>query len=1511
MLYVPAHGGANKANRLLMEGLAMRGHPCRVVAPAGGLQNRETPTAFLDELTSRGIAFDDSPTVTTFECNDVHVCTVKNPSQLLRQAVREIRAFEPMVTLVSSFTQLGTIVEQRDTRTVYAAHSPWELPFGPGHALDHPAGVELLRRTDAIITVSKDMQQRIRQGCGREAAVMAFPVYGKGPFPRLARCDRGFVTMINPCAYKGISIFSATAGRMPHLRFAAVPGWGTTTADMNLLKRYANITILEPCDDIQRILEQTTLLLVPSLWPEAFGLIVVEAMTHGIPVVASNSGGLPEAKLGMDYVLPIRPIERYRLLCDERGLPIPTVPQQDIDPWVETIEKLTTNRRHYQQLSGASREAALRFVSSLTIDPFEDFLETVARTPRVSPKPDHRADAPKSPTGDLPTCISRLPPAKRALLAARLTQHREDAPRRPRIPRLPRRPGFNEFPLSFAQQRLWFIERLELTRSHYSPPQGIRLRGRLNVGALEWSIHEVVRRHEVLRTSFPIRGDGPVQHIAPSLSVELAVTNLQAAAAPERGPELDRTVSEEAQRPFDLVNGPLIRTRLLRLTNGESILLLSIHHLVCDGWSLGVLFRELERLYNARIRNEPALLGDLTIQYADYAVWQRQHLTGVVLDTQLAYWKEQLGPDVPVLQLPTDRPRPPVQTYRGAGHHVELTEALTERLKVLSEREGVTLFMTLLAGFKVLLHRHSGQARIAVGSPIANRHHKETEGLIGFFVNTLVLCTNLSGNPTFRVLLRRVRDVALGAYAHQDFPFEKLVEALQPERDLSRGPLFQVFFNMLNYDDELFELDGLTTEIVPFTKREARFDLTLYARERDGRIALDLLFNPDLFDETRMIEMLAQLQALLTQAVEDPDETILNISLVTDGAQAILPDPARILCDETRGTVHDEFNASAIASPKNVAVIDAGQAVRYGELRTCANRIADALSTNGVRPGDVVAIYSPRGAALVASVIGVLKAGAAFMILDPSLPSRRLAAQISATRPRILIEVADAGDPSANLDEPAASIPYRLTIPGRISALADVLRDHSTEDPKRRIDPCDPAYVLPTSGSTTGEPKAILGTHKPLTHFLQWYCRTFGLNASDRFSMLSGLSHDPLLRDIFTPLRLGATLCIPEQEDWRVPGRLADWMRRRKITVAHMTPAMTEVLATPADERPAPCIGSLRYVFFGGDVLTTRTVTKVTDLAPNATCVNFYGATETPQAMGFYVVPSTNAATREGPLGSAQTTPIGKGIDGAQLLILNKAGRMAGIGELGEICVRTPYLSDGYIEDATLTALKFIPNPFTVEPEDRIYRTGDRGRYDPDGNVQFHGRADRQVKVRGFRIEPVEIESALMSHDAVDKAVVTISNDDHTGKKLIACIVCKETVSTLSLRGYLRRRLPEYMIPAQFTVVESIPLTPNNKVDERRLRQLAHRPTETRAFVPPSTPMERHVAEIWQRVLGIGKVGLRDNFFDLGGHSLMVVKAVSQIEKKIGIRVPFKDFFGQTLGQFAAGCERVSGAGAS
>ena len=1088
--------------------------------------------------------------------------------------------------------------------------------------------------------------------------------------------------------------------------------------------------------------------------------------------------------------------------------------------------------------------------------------------------------------------------AKRALLA-KLLSGNIDAD--PTPARTIRRRSFDTPPqLSFSQERLWFLDQLMPRSPVFNVPISVPVSGALDRAVLQRCVAEIVRRHEVFRTRF-LTVDGKPIPVISDVPTTLETIDLTSLAESEQTIECGRLAKLEALRPFDLEGAPLIRTTLIRMSHEKSLFLLTMHHIVSDGSSILIFFRELSALYQAFTKGEASPLAELPVQYADYALWQRDWLQGEVLERQLSYWRNQLAGELPVLDLPADRPRPAVQTYPGDRVTVVLPAELTAAFTELSQREGATLFMTLLAAFKVLLQRHTGQEDIIVGSPMANRPQTETEGLIGFFLNNLALRDDLSGDPNFRQLLARVRKTALDAYANQDVPFERLIGELKPERDLSRTSIFQVYFNLFSFSDKIDLPDGETVSFVDAWLQSeedlSKFDLTLYAGVGAKEIKLAFAYNTDLFARTRIEQMADQFRQLLSQIVARPDERISRFSLVTPRAESVLPKPTQTQADHREKPIHELFSEQAQLHPDKTAVEDPRESLSYRELDSRSNRLANYLRAGGIRTGDVVAIYGHRSVSLVWAILAVLKAGAVFLILDPDYPVERLMSCLEIAGPRGWLQLEPAGILPEVLGRFVETLDLcRLQLPTQ----ADLLAGYSIEPPRTNIAADDLAYIAFTSGSS-GKPKGVMGRHGPLTLFTSWATDKFGLNESERFCMLSGLAHDPLHRDIFTPLQLGGTVCIPDQKDIESPARLRAWMNQKKVTVANLTPAMSQLLSEGATD--AEQIESLRYSFLVGDVLTKRDVARLRKLAPKITCVNLYGSTETQRAVGHFVVPNTSD---EAPGFDRQVLPLGRGIRDVQLLVLNRRQQMCGIGEPGEIYFRSPHLAKGYLSDATLTHERFIQNPFTNEAEDRLYRTGDLGRYLPDGNVEHLGRADRQVKIRGFRIEPAEIEAVLTKHTAVHEAAVIAQRNDSDETSLVAYVVGDQTIAASVLREYVGERLPVYMVPSAFVMLEALPLTPNGKLDRAALPRPDQIQAERRVdyrgdYTAPRSATERALAEVWQEVLSLDRIDIHENFFELGGHSLLAVRLFAEMEKRFGRRLPLATLFqAPTIAQLAA-----------
>ncbi len=1055
------------------------------------------------------------------------------------------------------------------------------------------------------------------------------------------------------------------------------------------------------------------------------------------------------------------------------------------------------------------------------------------------------------------------------------------------------RPDDGAAPLSYSQERLWILDRIEPGSTAYGMPVAIRLRGRLDRPALARALGRLVARHESLRTRFAAEGGRPVQRVVAPRSPGLPVVDLESLPPPRRSAALEAALEEASERPFDLARGPLLRTLWIREGEASGVLHLLMHHIVSDGWSVGILIRETAALYRAELEARAPELPELPVQYADYSRWQREWLGGETRETQLAYWRERLAGAPAATELPLDRPRPAVRSFVGGRRSARLDPERAAALRRLAGERRATLFMVLLAAFYLLLQRLSGQDDLVLGSPVAGRGRREVEGLIGMFLNTLVLRADLAGDPSFVDLLLRVRETALGAYAHQDVPFEMLLDELEVARDLSRTPFFQVFFNMLELPmTEGVELPGAVLEPVKMPELASKFDLTLYVGPRDGGLAFDAVFDAGLFDRGTVERFLDQYLRILDQVLEDPARRIGSVSLLDPAAVAALPDPRAALSGTWQGSIQAALARAARETPDRVAVVDPERTWTYEALASRSGRIAGRLHGAGVGAGDRVAVFSHRSAPLAAAILGVLHAGAAFVVLDPAYPGRRLADMVGMARPRALVWIEGAGELPPDLVAELAGVP-RLTVGAEAGP-----EDGPPAPVPAEVGPDDPAYVAFTSGST-GRPKGILGRHGSLTHFLPWQCRRFGLGPDDRFSVLSGLAHDPLHRDLFTPVWLGAAMVVPDPLEMGAAGRLARWLGRERVTVSLLTPAMAQLITERPPGGPAPRARDLGRVFLVGDVLTLRDVERLRDLAPAVACVNLYGSTETQRAVAYHeIAPGPPAAGTPGAERGRQVLPLGRGMEDVQLVVLHRGGGLSAVGEVGEICVRSPHLALGYLDDPELTARRFVRNPFAGDSDDasdRLYRTGDLGRYTADGEVVFLGRADDQVKIRGFRIELGEVQASLAAAPGVREAAVLVKSDGPGGPRLVGYVVPEPGAPPplpAGLRSRLEARLPSYMVPAGFAVLDQIPLTPNRKVDRRALAQIDDSSREVRmSSRPPQTRAEQAIAEIVRDVLELDTLRVEDNFFDLGGNSLLLVQVHGRLEADFGRTIPMVALF--------------------
>ncbi len=1020
--------------------------------------------------------------------------------------------------------------------------------------------------------------------------------------------------------------------------------------------------------------------------------------------------------------------------------------------------------------------------------------------------------------------------------------------------------------LSFAQQRLWLIDRMHPGSPVYNIACAVRMLGQLDAAALVKGLNEIVRRHESLRTNFVSIDGEPTQRVNDFAGFDVELIDLTQEGERERERRVCELEREEAERGFDLERGSLIRARLLQLGDEEHVLLLTMHHIVSDAWSIGVMARELTQLYEAYREGMPSPLPELAAQYADYAAWQRQWLQAEALDEQLQYWKRQLS-GVSPLELPTDRPRPPVISHRGASESFSLPAELTQKLNEMSRREGVTLFMSLLAGFQLLLARYSGQDDIAVGTSLAGRNRVETEALIGFFVNTLVMRTDLSGSPTVKGLLGRVRDTALGAYAHQDLPFERLVEELQPERNLSRPPLCQVMLTFLDMPWENLALPGLSVVEEPRRAETAKFDLTLSFAQQGGEIRGHLQYSTDLFDRARVVRMLTHLHRVFEGMVADADRAVSLIPLLSEEEwrQSVVewnrteaPYPSN-LC------VHEKFARQAKQSPDRIAAVCEDQQISYAELDRRANQLARHLREVGVGPESRVGLFIGRGLEMVIGLLGVLKAGAAYVPLDPSYPTARLEFMLEDSSATAVV----------TLGELVSLLPQHSQRCVAMDAEWPSISAHSDEALDTNVSADNLAYVIYTSGST-GKPKGVMVRHGAVLNLVEALKASVYANRTPalRVGVNASLCFDASVKQLFQLLE-GHTLSIVPEAVRFDAGEMASYLARHCVDVLDCTPTQLRFLIDGLGPTAAPAM-----MLVGGEAID-ESLWGALARSTLTDYFNVYGPTEVTVDATACKVDQTRVAGT-----------IGRPIANAQVYLLDKRMNPVPVGVPGEMYIAGEGLARGYIDRPDSSAERFIPNPFAQRPGARLYRTGDLAQYRASGEIEFLGRADQQVKVRGFRIELGEIEAILSHHSAIEQVVVDVREDIPGERRLAAYLVSNERLDAADLQEYLRGKLPDYMVPTAFVQAEQIPLTPNGKVDRIALSGPEYRPHKQAEEVQGArTATEEVISAIWAEALSVEQVSIHDNFFDLGGHSLLASRMIARINETFKIELPLRRLF--------------------
>lgn len=1043
-----------------------------------------------------------------------------------------------------------------------------------------------------------------------------------------------------------------------------------------------------------------------------------------------------------------------------------------------------------------------------------------------------------------------------------------------------RRSPEGRVPVSYRQEQIWLHAQMAPDVPLYNETLTVHRVGPLDAAALERSLTEIIRRHEAWRTTFAMADGEPIQIIHPDPKISLPVVDLRALPEVKREKEALRLATEDALQPFDLAQGPLLRAKLIRLADEEHRLFLTLHHIIFDTVSIyRVFLPELISLYEAFSADEPSPLSEPALQYADYALWRRQWLQGDVLSEQMSYWRQQLGGELPVLQLPTDRPRPPVQTFRGAMQKFFVRKEVADALKQLSQRQGVTLFMTLLTAFNILIHRYTGQDDLLVGCAVGGRNRSEIQNLMGYLLDTLVLRNNLSGNPTFRKLLARVREVTLGALANEEVPFEHVVRELHPKRDVSRSPIFQVLFSL---EPPLPTLPpGWNLTRMDVDTAATKFDVCLELDDRPEGLVGRFTYSTDLFESATIARMARHWQSLLESILAHPELPVAELPLLTEGER-------RQFFTEWNDTqaefpavcTHELFEAQVERTPEAVAVVFERQHLSYRELDQRANQLAHHLRGMGVGPETLVAICVERSLDMVVGLLGILKAGAAYVPLDPAYPTGRLALMLDDAEPAVVL----------TQEALRQRLPDRGAKVLRLDTDWSMIAANSISNLGQTACPENLAYVIYTSGST-GKPKGVQIQHRSVVNFLTSMQRAPGLQPDDVLVAVTSLSFDIAGLEMYLPLMSGARLVIARREVSYDGFQLMALLRESSATVMQATPATWRLLVEAGwDGSPGV------KILCGGEPLPPELGREL--VARGKSVWNLYGPTETTIWSSAYRVKSANGSM----------PPIGRPIANTEFYILDHQGQPVPLGVKGELYIGGEGVARGYLQRPELTAERFVPNPFSTNRGARLYRTGDVARYRPDGNVELFGRFDHQVKIRGYRIEPAEVEAVLGQHPALRDVVVVAREDEPGSKSLVAYYVPSyEATPFLSeLRDFLGEKVPPYMIPSAFVELKTIPRLPNGKVDRKALPAPEKQASAAPQFVPPRDAVEARLKKIWEGVLG-ASVGVQLDFFDLGGHSLLAAKLLARTEKEFAKKLSLASLFeAPTIERMAALLRRPS-----
>jgi tyrocidine synthetase III len=1473
--YTRIFGGANKSNKSLAEEFAKKGHEVLVVAPALATPSHITHDELLKELQQAGCVVIQEDGCYVFTIEGVKIHAVMNASQLRNKLVQKTLQSNPDWVFISaedpSQTLLNAAFEAAPEKVIYLAHTPQMFPFGNESMYPGEKRTQVIGKSKLIVTISDFVADYIRSNTGFDVLVNHPPHFGQGPYPNLADFNTGYVLTMNPCGVKGISIFIGLAKALPSITFAYVPGWGTTPSDRKKLEELPNIVRLTNEPDLNDLLKQAKIVLMPTLWSEGFGMATVDAMLRGIPVLASNYGGLKEAKLGTDYSVDINPIQGFTGELDENSLPIPLLPEQNIDVWKKALVELYYNAEEYQRQSEHMYQKAHDFIASLSIDKLEQWLEK------------HLPGNVKDTKSKID--IKNLTPEQKKKLLLELQKKKLEKQERNSIKTIPKADAYQ---LSYAQKRLWILDQINQGYYGYIISSGMVLKGDLNKLALQQAFDLVVQKHESLRTYFVTEQGESQQKIRENIVFQLEEKDFSSALDP-----IDTTrvfARNLAKKQFDLSEAPLLRGALVKIAADSHVLLFAMHHIISDGWSMKVLSTEVYNAYLQLEENGAVQQNPLDIQYKDYATWQNQHIEGESDSKLKNYWYRKLGGELTILNLPTDKSRPPLKTYNGKIIQKHLVEQDVISILQLCKESKISIFSYLTAAVKILLHRYTNQEDIIVGTPTAGRNNAQLENQIGFFVNMLALRDEVLPSDTIDGVLKKVNTTLVEALDNEAYPYDKIVEDLDQNRDLSRSPLFDVMVSIEDTTSSANAIATTNTKLVAenFDPQEneigSSHDIAFIFHRNDNELSVNLVYNTDLFEAYKGEQILEHISQLLVSIAKNANQKVSEIDYLSQQEKQFLIKEVDSINWPKDKLIHQLFDEVAEKYSDNTAVSCNGERMSYRQLSEKSNQLAHLLKEKGIGRNTIVALLFERSNDMLVAILGVLKAGGTYLPIDPNYPQDRIDYTLSNSQTNYILT-----DDSLEISSFQGEI---------ISINSPQLKDKSVQSLKYENTPEDIAYIIYTSGST-GWPKGVMISHYNVVRLLFNDSFQFNFNEKDTWTLFHSYCFDFSVWEMYGALLYGGTLIVVPKLVAQSTHSFWQLIQDEKVTVLNQTPGAFYNLIEEAKQNPISKT-SIRYIIFGGEALNPKKLSFWYNNFPDCKLINMYGITETTVHVTYKEI--TEAEIQTG------VSNIGTPIPTLQTYILDKQQNLLPVGVAGELCVGGLGLAKGYLNNPELTHSKFITHPFL--PNEKLYRSGDLAKLLPNGEMEYLGRIDFQVKIRGFRIELGEIESKLHTYEAIEDCLVIVKKDEQEENYLVAYYVADNAVETKTLRTYLSSQLPDYMIPAFFVHYISFPLNQNGKVDRKSLIDPLQEGGSLRKkeILTPRTETEITLTVLWNEVLNKQESSIDDNFFEVGGHSLKANQLIGKIYHAFEIEIRLGDFFDSpTIQELAEIIEKKKG----